>query len=98
MEETLSRQVTFNKSHFWEKEDEKRLLYLNHSEPVFIPFENALKAVHIGLGIPKPQHEGIYNAILGKGIKLYVMIYQNYHYERWNLSKKDMKWRASKDD
>jgi hypothetical protein len=96
--EVLSRQVTFNKSHFWEKEDEKRLLFLNHAEPLLIPYENALKAIHLGLGIPKPQHAGIYNAINEKGIKLKVMIYQNDRYERWNLSKKDMKWWTSKGD
>lgn len=96
--EALSRQVTFNKSHFWEKEDEKRLLFLNHSERLFIPIRGALKAVHIGLGIPKPAHDEIFNAIWGKDIKLYVMIYQHNRYERWVLTKKDMKWWTSKEE
>jgi hypothetical protein len=95
--EVLSRKVTFNKSHFWEKEDEKRLLFLNHTERLFIPISGALKAIHIGLGIPKPEHDEIFDAISGKGIKLYVMIYQHNRYERWTLTKKDRKWWTSND-
>jgi len=95
--EQLSRKVTFYKSHFWEKEDEKRLLFLNHSKRLFVPILSALKAVHIGLNIPKKEHEAIFQAVKEKGIKLYVMVYQSNRYERWNLSKKEEQWWTSKD-
>jgi len=93
--EILCREVTFNKSHFWEKEDEMRLLFLNHPDRLFIPFEESLKAIHIGLGIPKPQHEGIFNALRGKNIELYVMIYENDQYQRWKLTKTNAGWYTS---
>ncbi|GGI51765.1 hypothetical protein GCM10011425_29770 [Mucilaginibacter galii] len=95
--EQLSRKVTFYKSHFWEKEDEKRLLFLNHTNRLFVPILSALKAVHIGLNIPKKEHEAIFQAVKEKGIKLYVMVYQSNRYERWNLSKKEEQWWTSKD-
>lgn len=87
--EQLSRKVTFHKSHFWEKEDEKRLLFLNHSERLFVPFSGALKAVHIGLNIPHQEHEAIFDNVNKKGIKVYLMVYQSNRYQRWTLTKKD---------
>lgn len=93
--EVLSRDVIFSKSHFWKLEDEKRLVFLNQRESFFIPFGEALTAVHIGLGIPKPLHDEIFKALSATGIKLYVMIYDNDKYKRWTLTKKDERWWTS---
>lgn len=90
--EVAGREVVFNKSHFWEKEDEKRLLFLNYPSRLFIPFEDSLRAVHIGLGIPKSLHEDIFNSLQALDINLYTMVYQHNRYERWHLTKKDMNW------
>jgi hypothetical protein len=93
--EVLSRDVIFSKSQFWELEDEKRLVFLNQKDCLFIPFANSLRAVHIGLGIPKPLHESIYQTTVDLGIKLYVMIYDDDTYKRWSLTKKEQQWWTS---
>ncbi|MES2454006.1 MAG: DUF2971 domain-containing protein [Bacteroidota bacterium] len=90
--EVLSDDTVFSKSHFWELEDEKRIIFFNERDYLFIPFDSALTAVHIGLGIPKSQHDEIFNVVSGFGIKLYVMIYDNNNYKRWSLTKKDHQW------
>jgi len=94
----ICREVVFHKSQFWEREDEKRLLFLNHAESLLLPFGDALKAVHIGLGIPKPAHETIFTAVNTKGLKLYVMVYERDKYQRWLLTKKEQRWWISKED
>lgn len=95
--EVLSRDVIFSKSEFWEREDEKRLVFLNQVSNLFIPVNRALKAVHIGLGISKTYHEDIYQAVTEAGLKLYVMVYDNDKYKRWNLTKKEEQWWTSRD-
>lgn len=96
--EVLSQQVVFHKSHFWEKEDEKRLLFLNRPERLVIPYADSLKAVHLGIGAPYPMDEEIFHSIKEKGVKVYVMIYQDDRYDRWVLTRKGQKWWTSSDD
>ncbi|WP_165503500.1 hypothetical protein [Pedobacter hiemivivus] len=49
----------------------------------------------MGLGISKTLHEDIYAAVSEAGIKLYVMVYDNDKYQRWNLTKKEQHWWTS---
>jgi hypothetical protein len=95
----LCDKVVFHKSHFWEKEDEKRLLFLNHMDSLFLPYMDSLKAIHIGLGFPRWYVPAIENLIDGLGIKLYTLIYQRDEYVRWRLTRKDGKsWTSIDDD
>jgi hypothetical protein len=87
--------VIFSKSQFWELEDEKRLVFLNQTDCLFIPFADSLSAIHIGLGIPKSLHESIYQSTINLGVKLYVMIYDDDTYKRWSLTKKEQEWWTS---
>ncbi|NRS87734.1 hypothetical protein HNQ02_000641 [Flavobacterium sp. 7E] len=93
----LSQKVIFHKSHFWEKEDEKRLLFLNYVENVFLPYGQSLTAIHIGLGFPRAYLPAIESLIEGTSIKLYTMIYERDKYIRWNLTRKDGDWFTSID-
>ncbi len=94
----LSHKVVFHKSHFWEKEDEKRLLFLNCTENVFLPYGQSLKAIHIGLGFPRAYLPAIEKLIEGTSIKLYMLIYERDKYIRWNLTRKEGDWFTSIDE
>jgi hypothetical protein len=90
----LCEDVVFYKSHFWEKEDEKRLLFLNQQGNLFIPFEGALTAVHIGLAVPPVEFQTVYNVAKLKSAETYVMIYQQDKYERWPVSQQELdRWK-----
>ncbi len=94
----LSHKVVFHKSHFWEKEDEKRLLFLNCSENLFLPYGQSLKSIHIGLDFPRTYLPAIEKLIEGTSIKLYTMIYQSDKYVRWKLTRNEGDWFTSIDE
>ncbi|MFD1255222.1 DUF2971 domain-containing protein [Mucilaginibacter terrae] len=94
----LSHEVVFHKSHFWEKEDEMRLLFLNHKENLYLPYGTSLKAIHLGLGFPRHYIPAIETLIKDTPIKLYTLIYENDEYNRWRLSRKDGKLWTSNED
>lgn len=94
----LSHQVVFHKSHFWEKEDEIRLLFLNYTGNLFLPYGQSLKAIHIGLGFPRDYLPTIEKLIEGTSIKLYTLIYERDKYIRWNLTRKEGNWFTSIDE
>lgn len=92
--------MTLHKSHFWEKEDELRLIFLNQTETIYLPINSCLKAIHLGLGFPRAYFPAI-EATLNEGwdLKIYQMIYQNDIYARWLLKKTDgTKWMSYADD
>ena len=91
----LCRKVVFNKSHFWEKEDEKRLLFFSHTQNLFLPYGYALKAIYIGLFFPKHYLPVIEELIDETQVRLYKLIYQDDKYIRWNLTRKEGEWWTS---
>lgn len=93
----LCHEVVFHKSHFWEKEDETRLLFLNCTENMFLPYGQSLKAIHIGLNFPRDYLPTIEKLIEGTSIKLYTLIYERDKYIRWYLTRKDSNWFTSID-
>lgn len=94
----LCHEVVFHKSHFWEKEDEIRLLFLNYTENLFLPYGQSLKAIHIGLGFPKDYLPAIEKLIEGTSIKLYTLIYERDKYIRWQLTRRKGSWFTSIDE
>lgn len=94
----LCHEVVFHKSHFWEKEDETRLLFLNHTGNLFLPYGQSLKAIHIGLDFPKDYLPAIEKLIEGTSIKLYTLIYERDKYIRWHLTRREGIWFTSIDE
>jgi hypothetical protein len=91
--------VTLHKSHFWEKEDEQRLVMLNQTDTIYLPIVSCLKAIHLGLGFPRvylPAIESLLNEEWD--VKIYQTIYQNDAYARWLLKKPAGKWLSYADD
>lgn len=76
------KDIAFRKSHFWEKEDEKRLV-LQCNERTLIPIKSSLKAIYFGLNFSHHYLPAIESLISDIDIKLYDVIYQHYRYERW---------------
>ncbi|WP_439879702.1 DUF2971 domain-containing protein [Pontibacter sp. MBLB2868] len=74
--------MIFHKSHFWEKEDEKRLVIF-HPENLFIPIHPPLRAIHVGLRFPKAYLPSLKFLLQDHDIMLYDMVYQKDRYERW---------------
>jgi hypothetical protein len=91
----LCQDEVFHKSHFWEKEDERRLIFLNQTNNLFLPIKDSLKAIYIGIGFPRHYLPAIESLIVGTNIKINVLIYDNDKYIRWRLTKKDSKWLSS---
>jgi hypothetical protein len=85
--------LVFHKSHFWEKEDERRLLVFS-KESLFIPITKALKAVHVGIGCHYSYIHAIHLMIKDLDVKLYGMVYQHDVHERWGLKKEDDRFRS----
>ncbi len=95
----LCNEVVFHKSHFWEKEDEKRLLFLNQTENVYLPYGKSLKAIHLGVGFPLCYVPAIEELIKDTSINLYRLIYERDEYIRWRLSRKEGKlWTSTGED
>ncbi|WP_157273850.1 DUF2971 domain-containing protein [Pedobacter sp. BAL39] len=91
--------MTLHKSHFWEKEDEKRLVFLNQMETVYVPINSCLKAIHLGLGFPRSYMPAIESLLTEIGnAKIYQMIYQGDVYARWRLKKTADKWLSYAED
>ena len=72
----------FRKSHFWEKEDEKRLM-LQCNERTLIPIKSSLKAIYFGLNFSHHYLPAIESLVEELNIKFYDLVYQDYKYERW---------------
>jgi hypothetical protein len=88
----IYRDLILHKSHFWEKEDEKRLIFLDHSNAVYLPIKPCLKAIYLGIGFPRIYLPAIENLIVGWDVKIYQNIYQHDQYLAWRLKKSDGKW------
>lgn len=83
----LVKEMVMSKSPFWEKEDERRLACINSDKQLFIPIQNALKTVHLGVTFKKNGKE-IVEAVfrsLDERCKLSIMIYQHNRFERWGM-------------
>lgn len=77
-----NKEIALTKSHFWEKEDEKRLIIIS-KEKVFLPIKSSLKAIHLDLNFSHKYLPSIERLIEGLDVSIYDMVYQNYMYERW---------------
>ena len=94
MERTLQylvKDVTLSKSKFWDREDERRLICLNTQDHIYIPIEQALKTVYLGVSFDKSGQNLAKNVyrILDEECKLSVLIYQDNRFERWGMIKDD---------
>lgn len=76
------KDIVFRKSHFWEKEDEKRLM-LQCNERTLIPIKSSLKAIYFGLNFSHHYLPAIESLVEELNIKFYDLVYQDYKYERW---------------
>jgi len=85
--------LIFHKSHFWEKEDERRLLVFG-DQHVYLPIEKALKAVHVGIGCHHSYIHAVHQMIKETEVRLYGMVYQHDRYERWLLKKVGDRFRS----
>lgn len=82
----LLKDMTLSKSKFWASEDEKRLVCLGVSKPLYIPIENALKTVYLGVTFDRRKEfiNSIYNLFNGR-FNLSLLIYQYNRFERWGI-------------
>ncbi|HWD87434.1 MAG TPA: DUF2971 domain-containing protein [Mucilaginibacter sp.] len=94
----IHKDIVLHKSHFWEKEDEIRLVFLNEKKPVLIPIAGCLKAIHLGIGFPRTYLPAIEDLVTSMDIGIYQNIYDNDEYQRWRLKKENGKWRSYADD
>lgn len=86
----IYKKTTVTKSTFWEKEDEKRLVFLNSINPNCIPINGALKTVYVGVKLNKKELlPMVYNA-LDKRFNLSMLIYQNNKFERWGVKENNV--------
>lgn len=83
----IYKEVSFTKSHFWEKEDERRLVVFSAND-IYIPIKQSLKRVYVGLNfdhqIRLPE---LYDAVDQLGSELAMLIYEDYKFKRWGLRK-----------
>ncbi len=83
----IYKEVIFTKSHFWEKEDERRLVVFS-SEYVFVPINQSLKRVYVGLNFNHQiQLPELFDAVDQLGADLAMLSYENYKFKRWGLRK-----------
>lgn len=83
----IYKEVSFTKSHFWEKEDERRLVVFSAND-IYIPIKQSLRRVYVGLNfdhqIRLPE---LYDAVDQLGSELAMLIYEDYKFKRWGLRK-----------
>jgi hypothetical protein len=83
----LVKELVFAKSPFWEREDERRLVCINSGTQLYIPVQNAIRTVHLGLGFRrngKEMVEAVFRTLAGN-CKLSILIYQHNRFERWGM-------------
>lgn len=83
----MHKEITLSKSHFWSKEDEKRLVFLNSSEFIFIPIKGALKSIHVGVKFDFKLIDILENIAVNLNANLFRLIYQKNKFERWLLKR-----------
>jgi|GEM_PF-3133522 len=78
--------MTLLKSDYWEKEDERRLVCMEVDRPIYIPVNNALKTVYLGVSANRNKDfiNSIYDTFNGR-FNLSLLIYENNHFERWGI-------------
>lgn len=83
----LVKDMTLTKSNFWEREDERRLVCENVEYQIFIPIQQALKTVHLGVTFNKNGKEMVESVFksLDDRCKLSILIYQHNQFERWGI-------------
>lgn len=83
----IVKEMVLAKSGFWESEDERRLVCVNEENQLYIPIQNALKTVYLGVGFKKygkEMIEAVFQTLCGH-CKLSLMIYQHNRFERWGI-------------
>lgn len=83
----LVNEMVMAKSGFWEREDERRLVCVNEENRLYIPIQNALKTVYLGVGFKKygkQMVEAVFQTLSSR-CKLSLMIYQHNRFERWGM-------------
>ncbi len=81
--------LTLTKSHFWEKEDEKRLVFLNSTEEIFISIKDTIKAVYLGVAFNLDLLPSLENELSGSDIKLFRLIYDGNIFKRGLIKKNE---------
>lgn len=83
----LINDMTLTKSNFWEREDERRLVCENVDYQLFIPIQQALKTVHLGVTFNKNGKQIVESVFrnLDSRCKLSILIYQHNQFERWGI-------------
>lgn len=83
----LVKGTALAKSRFWEREDERRLVCVNQGNRLYIPIQNALKTIYLGVGFKKygkKMVENVFHVLDGK-CNLSLLIYQHNRFERWGV-------------
>lgn len=52
----LVKDMTLSKSKFWENEDERRLVCRGVDKPLYIPIDNSLKTVYLGVAFDREKN------------------------------------------
>jgi hypothetical protein len=84
----ISKPMTFTKSKFWEKEDERRLVFVKCTEPLFIPIQDALKTIYVGINFKNKECLSVLLRNLSDQTRLSLLVYQRNRFERWGLKEK----------
>ena len=84
----LVKDMTLLKSDCWEKEDERRLVCMGVNKSLYIPIENALKTVYLGVSSNRNKEfvNSIYTTLKNR-FNLSLLIYQNNSFERWGIKR-----------
>lgn len=85
----IYQSVTLNKSSFWEREDERRLVFINSEKAFYIPIEEALKTVYVGVKFNNRELLPMMYKLLHPRFKLSMLIYQHNKFERWGIKQND---------
>lgn len=88
--ESMYKYLCLTKSHFWEKEDEKRLVFIHASDEIFIPFGNSLKAIHTGIKFPLELIPSLYKELANESIELFSLNYQRNKFDRWPVGTREI--------
>lgn len=85
--QNICKAVTLTKSTFWEREDEKRLVFINTEQQYYIPIKGSLKTVYVGVKFNVRDLLPMLYDVLGERFNLSRLIYQHNKFERWGIRK-----------
>lgn len=80
--------MVLTKSQVWEKEDERRLVFLDNEITLEIPIFPSLKAIYFGLYFAYDSIVAIENHLGNLDVDFFDLIYQDDEYKRWPRQKR----------